>query len=363
MIKILDLYISKEVISALLYGITAFTCILGGGVILLPLVGEAVKFNISFLDTFLLLCYRLPSVMVFIFPMSMLLATILSVSRLRSDLEILAFRASGISFNRIIFPVLMIGLLLSFATLGFQELVIPRSMRSAEDLIYHLTQKDRPDIKKNINYTEYDKDGNPLRILNVQRVENKLLQNITLAEYEDGELVRLIKAENGKWVKTGGWQFFNGSMYMISQKQKDKILYLEFKKEYINLNINPVDLSKREKLPEEMSAQELKEHIAFKIRTGKDAKTDLVKFHMRFSIPFASLIFAIVGSSVGLKSHRSSSSIGLGISLIIIMLYYLFISLGMYLGMTGAIPVILAAWLPNLVIGGFGIYTLSKNTM
>jgi lipopolysaccharide export system permease protein len=353
---------AKEIIEALLFGIATFTCILGGGVILLPLVGQAVALNIPVFSTIMLLVYRLPSIVVFVFPMSMLLATILTIGRFRSDSEITAFKASGISFVRLVIPIIVIGFLVSLFSIWFQEVIIPRSNKSAEDIIYNVTQKSRPNIKKNINFTEYDKAGLPLRVINVLGVKDNILQNITLAEYDEGVLVRLIRAATGSLVKNGDWIFYNGSLYVFDKNRNDKLLYVQFEKEYIHLPVNPLDLSKREKSVEEMNALELKEHISFKKRTGRDIATDLVKFHMRFSIPFTSVIFAILGASVGLKSQRNSSSTGLGLSLIVIIIYYLLISVGMYMGMTNLIPAIVAAWLPNLVIGTAGLYLLSRSS-
>ena len=60
--------------------------------------------------------------------------------------------------------------------------------------------------------------------------------------------------------------------------------------------------------------------------------SDTVNYHMKFSIPFASLIFSVLGACVGLRPHRSSSSIGLGISLVIIVGYYVLISIGLAWG-------------------------------
>ena len=363
MIRILDKYVIKEIIEALFFGIATFTCILGGGVILLPLVGQAVALNIPVFSTILLLFYRLPSIIVFVFPMSMLLATILTIGRFRSDSEIIAFKASGISFIRIVMPIIFIGLLVSLTAIWFQEVIIPRSNKSAEDIIYSLNQKKQPAIKKNINFTEYDKHGLPLRLINVLEVKNGKLQNVTLAEYEDGILVRLIRAKSGAFIKSGDWVFYHGSLYSFDKVNPDKLLYIQFEKEFINLPVNPLDFSKREKSVEEMNARELKKHIDFNKRTGKDVATDLVKLHMRFSIPFASVIFAILGSSVGLKSQRNSSSTGLGLSLVVIIVYYLLLSVGMYMGMTNIIPAVVAAWLPNLAVGSVGILLLSRSSL
>jgi lipopolysaccharide export system permease protein len=143
-------------------------------------------------------------------------------------------------------------------------------------------------------------------------------------------------------------------------QNKGKISYLEFKKEYVDIQLNPLDFTKREKNITEMNAKELKNNISFKNKTGVDTTGDSVRYYMRFAIPFASLIFTILGVSIGIKPQRSSSTIGFGLSLIIIIIYYILISLSMYLGLLHILPPILAAWTPNIVIFSAGFFLLNR---
>jgi lipopolysaccharide export system permease protein len=360
MISILDRYIAKELIGPFIFGIASFTCILAGSAILFPLVGDAVRYNIPIKDIAAMFLYKLPNVIAFTLPMAMLLATIMAVGRLSSDLELIAFRAAGISIYRLVVPVIVMGLLVSFLAIIFNEIVVPRAARSAEELIISYRNSDKPNITKNINYTEYDKDGFPLRIINVLEIDKNKMKNITIAEYEKGRLSRVIRAETGEWLRGSGWAFYNGIMHSFPSEQKDKVLLIEFEKELINIQINPLDLTQREKNIEEMNAKELAARIAIKAKTGKDVTSDLVNYHMKFAIPFASLIFSILGVSVGVKPHRTSSTIGFGLSLLIIIIYYILISVSMYLGLAHIISPLLSAWIPNLVIGLAGIALLQR---
>lgn len=359
---IFDRYLLKELIGPFIFGISAFSCILAGSTILFPLVSAAVKYNISVAIILQLFLYRLPSVIVFTLPMSTLLATIMAISRLNSDMEIIAFRASGISLYRIAGPIALGGLCISLLTIGFNEQIVPRANHSAEKILYSITQGNQPKIRKNINFTEYDENHLPVRIINVLEVKGSVLTHIFVAEYEKGQLARLIHADSGKWLPSGGWEFYNGEMHNFSALESGKIQYIEFKKEYIDIQLNPLDLTKREKTMEEMNAKELKKKILMKVRTGDDATNDWVNYHMRFSIPFASLIFSVLGVSIGVKPQRSSSTIGFGISLIIIVVYYVLISISMYLGLSHFLTPPISAWLPNFAIGSVGLFMLGRMT-
>ena len=146
----------------------------------------------------------------------------------------------------------------------------------------------------------------------------------------------MLRKENGASIGPSGRKFKGG------KSESDKRHYLK----------------NREKRIEEMNAFELHERIQMKRQTGQDSTDDAVKFHMKFAVPFASLIFSILGACIGVRPHRSSSAIGLGISLIIILLYYVLIGFG--IGGAHFLTPILAAWLPNILVGAAGFYLLQK---
>jgi lipopolysaccharide export system permease protein len=356
---ILDRYIAKELFFPFIFGILAFTFILSGSTILFALIGEAIKYNIPFWHFLQLFLFKLPQVIALSFPMSMLLATILAFGRLGNDLEILALRASGISVLRLVVPVVIIGLLVSSMTVWFNESIVPNASRSAEDLFRSYRDSDKPTVKQNINLTEYKK-GLPSRIINVQEVDEGLLKNVTVAEYDEGKLIRLVRAKNGIFVKEGGWKFFNGVMHNFNILNPKQVTVIEFKTEFINLRLEPVDLNKRKKKMEEMNRKELKARIDTKKEQGEDVTKDVMDYHMKLSVAFASLIYSILGASVGLRPHRSSSALGLGLSLLIILAYIVLLSIGMGLGISGTLPPILAAWFPNIIVGFVGLNLLNK---
>src|SRR5690606_26410869 len=93
---------------------------------------------------------------------------------------------------------------------------------------------------------------------------------------------------------------------------------------------------------------------------GADVRSLEVKKHLKYSIPMASLFFAMIGVPLGIQSHRSASSIGFGLSIIIIFAYYIMMTLGSALGQAGVLPALLAAWIQNIAIGGYGAWLLAK---
>ena len=84
---------------------------------------------------------------------------------------------------------------------------------------------------------------------------------------------------------------------------------------------------------------------------------------MHFKPAFActSILMVLFGLSLSIRKPRSSLSIGIGISLFVIFLYYAGIKTGQSLGYKGVLTPLLSVWLPNLIFLLTGLY-LFKNT-
>jgi lipopolysaccharide export system permease protein len=103
---------------------------------------------------------------------------------------------------------------------------------------------------------------------------------------------------------------------------------------------------------------QLKSQIEKKEKAGQDTLKMKVELYAKTALPFACLIFMLLGAPLGLNPQRKSNAIGVGFSLLIIMMYYMIMALGEWMGIINLLPPIMAAWLPNTVIGLLGIYLL-----
>ena len=130
--KLLDFYIIREIIFPFIFGILAFTSIIAGSSLIFQLVSKAVKYGFGISSTIQLFIYKLPAIISLTLPMAILLATILVIGRLSSDLEVLALRAAGVSLFRILIPILSIGLIVSLLNIIFNEIVVPKANYHSE---------------------------------------------------------------------------------------------------------------------------------------------------------------------------------------------------------------------------------------
>ena len=80
-----------------------------------------------------------------------------------------------------------------------------------------------------------------------------------------------------------------------------------------------------------------------------------VEYHKKFSIPFACLVFGLVGVPLGLMVRKSGKMVGFGIGNGLILFYYLLLQFGQNAGRSGILGPMMSMWLPNIVIGTGGL--------
>lgn len=359
MIKIVDRYIFKELIEPFLFGLGSFTAILSASMILFELVRAVVLRGMPLLVALQIFVYRLPLIIVYIFPMAMLLAALLAFSRLSHDSEIIAFKASGVSLYRLIIPVLVLGLLVSFANLLFSEIVVPESNRAAKNLLIETSTKTPPKLQKNVFMPELDQ-GVLKRIFYAATINGDAMSNVIVQEFADGGLAQIITAKEARWQKDkNSWLFKNGIIYLIAENGEYKHL-IKFDEQTIAIKYSPADFLSGDRNPDDMTIAQLKDYIALKEKMGAETTDWKIQLNMKISIPFASLVFALLGAPLGLSPRRASSSLGLGLSILVIFFYYIVTFISMAVGETKLLFPGLAAWLPNFITGYVGWRILAK---
>lgn len=357
MIKIIDRYLFKELLDPFLFGLASFTLILSASMVMFELVRAVILMGMPLSIAAQLFLFRLPGVVVYIFPMAMLLSSILSFAKLSSDREITAFRAGGISLYRLIIPVLFLGIIVSFLTLAFYEIVVPESNKAAQNLLIKTRIEKTPKIEKNVFIPEFE-NGALKRIFYARKLKGNSMEGIIVEEFENGALSQLVNAKSAEW-KDSHWIFKKGITYLLSESGEYKHL-IKFEEQYVAIKLSPAELYAGDKKPEEMNYNSLRSYIELRKKMGANVVDLQIQLNMKIAIPFACFVFALLGAPLGLNPTRKSSSIGLGISVIIIFIYYVLMFSGMALGELEIISPFLAAWLPNVITAGIGGWILYK---
>lgn len=361
--RILDRYILKELLGPFFFGICVFASILVGTGPLFRIAQYISQYGATLWTCAKLLMYSLPGIIALTFPMAMLLASLMAFGRLSSSSEIVAMKCGGLSFFRLATPVFIAAFGVSAFSMVFNEVMVPRANAAYSYIVhYEIMKNTRPKSQEHVVIK--DIAGGKLQRLTYGRrfdEDLSLMQGITIQEYEQDVLVRIENAEKAVW-KDGGWTMLNGIIYDMTEDGRVERT-MRFKEQAMPVEKAPAEISRDQKRPEEMTIRELKQHIQILKREQVRTGTFEVELHQRVAVPFACLVFSMIGVPLGIQRQRSSSSIGLGISVIVIFVYYAIMSMAMALGQGGTLPALVAVWIPNvlgILAGTFFIYRAAK---
>lgn len=359
--RILDKYILKELMGPFLFGVFAFSSVMIATSTLFRIAQYITQYGASIWSVTKIFFYSLPSIIVLTFPMSMLLATLLSFGRLSGGSEITAMRSCGQSFKRLAMPVFIVAFIVSVLTVIFNELVVPRANNAYQNVVrYEVEGNTTPRSQDHIIIKDV-KEGNIQRLTYARSYDEKTgaMHAVTLQEFDDkNRLTRVEHADRATWAGNR-WIMQSGMIYEIDP-QGGLERTMKFSQQVLPISKSPETVMKEQKKPEEMNIGELRQHI--RVLRGEYVKTDKfeVELHQRFTIPVACFVFALLGAPLGLQPHRSSSSIGFGISVVIIFVYYAIMTITTALGQGGAISPILAAWIPNIIGIAVGLWMVRR---
>ena len=137
---------------------------------------------------------------------------------------------------------------------------------------------------------------------------------------------------------------------------------MKFQNQALPITQKPNKINASQKKPDELTIRELREQIKLLDQNSVNTNKMKVEMYNRFALPLASLVCAIVGAPLGMQKQRGSSSIGFGISVVVIFIYYSIMTLGNALGNGGKIPPYIAAFLPDIICGIAGVILVYRKS-
>jgi lipopolysaccharide export system permease protein len=100
-----------------------------------------------------------------------------------------------------------------------------------------------------------------------------------------------------------------------------------------------------------ITRQEIETQINTKHSYIRQINRYRVEIHKKYSIPFACIIFVLIGSPIAIRTGRSGMNTAIGLSILFFLVYYICLIGGEKLADRGIINPITAMWSPNVVFG------------
>lgn len=309
--------------------------------------------------------YIVPSFLETAIPMAALLGIVVAFARLGTDGELVALRASGIGLTDLVRPLLAFGLAVATFSLLLGVWARPWANRGIEKTTYEmartrLTAALRPGVFN-------DWFGGV--ILYVEQLDPKSgdMRSVMLAEERKEYGRKTVFAADGhvqsnEDARTAHLELHDGSLltYHDSGKYHDKT---DFASMELNLDLTEdtgVDLRTMGG-PSAMTWTDLVAERDAKLARGESAVEETIELHRKFVLPAAAILLPFIGVPLGAMGRRGVRSRGMVVSIMVVLIYYLLLTGAVTLARQQIVPTALSIWLPNLLLGGLGLWLFRRS--
>ncbi|MDQ3388468.1 MAG: LptF/LptG family permease [Gemmatimonadota bacterium] len=299
--------------------------------------------------------YQLPLFIQYAFPIAALVATVFTIGGMTSHQEISAAKAAGVSFYRIAAPIIVLSVVLTGTAIMLGELV-PVTNRWRSELLGEGASR-----------------GTSLRTNFVFQTEREGVLSVRRLEPGRGEMTEVVLERKGtdqtagvhgyartaQWTELGGWSFQQGYLRLLPASGAEHAFSFA-RLRVPGLTETPEDLLAEPKEAEEMRYSEMSRFIEAIRRSGGDPRSLLVERAQKIALPVAVFVIVLFGAPLSTTSSRGGAAFGIGMSLVITIVYLLLFRVGTALGSSGAMDPLLAAWMPNAIFLMGGMIMLAR---
>lgn len=363
MLRLMDRYISKQIIAATIFGVMVLSVILVLAKLLKklrPLLVEE-QASLALIGQFMLSV--LPFSLIYTVPWALLVAVLLIFGRLSSENELVSMRMAGISLYRIAAPVIALGVLLSVFSFWLNTTLAPQAQDTIKFVLYEAVKE------------------NPNALLDPGVVQTRFKGQKVFVEDRKGDTLyglHLYKL-SGK----NGSEFPTASVYAREAKLKINVEHKQLRLHLTDAFMetrNPdgsrefAFIGEQEPLLFDFSAERKKKRKASTMTNteihdvlANDPELDPKKrfryrneIQRRYAFSLAALALTLVGVPLGVTARRKETSTGLIISLVVALGYFLFFAIAQQHEKSSGYNSIILCWTPNVICLILGCWLFIK---
>lgn len=310
----------------------------------------------------------LPGVLVFSIPLATLAGIIVGFSRMGSDSEIVAMRAAGVGSWTMIWPALLIGLLCTGVTTYLHLKEAPEAARDLERIALQgmLAKLESPVEPRTFNmlprYVIYVRDGNK---------DLGTWGRVFIFGQED-QATKVYTARSGRIDSSGDQSelvltdvlitTFSSATAEAKADQSDPSSitgagegsYVVERSDQLRFSINTgrtevvQRINDRDTNADAMDWSDLRERV---VSGSAEEQREAVRvLNRRTALSLAPLVFSLLGAILGLRIRRGGKSVGVLVTIIVVIFYYLLSLLGESLARAGTMSPYVGPWLATIFI-------------
>jgi lipopolysaccharide export system permease protein len=375
MIKKLHFYIIKEFLHSFIFGIVVFSFLLILNFVF-ELMDLLIEKGVSVWIVVKMFTFYLPNVLILSIPMAVLFGVLLSYGRMSSDNEVTAMKAAGFDYKTITMPIIIFVLNISFFLVFFNHFLAPKLNSNLKVYFEQVITKrslvkfNEKSITKLGDYRIYcnkvDNAKNTLIGVSIYKFENDYAANnkkTVLPQNDKGGTWRITASSATVKAYVTGAQLtlYKGYWQKVSPSDMTNMTLATFKTCSIFIPLGNT-IKGYNIGPSVLSSPKLIETIKQYKKQKLEFMPYLRDYWIRWIFAVTPIVFIIIALpiGIGIRTDKGSKALGFGLSLGIVIIYYILFVISINLGEKEYVPLGIIIWLPNFAIGGVGLYLFGK---
>ena len=355
--NIIDKYIFKELFKLFVISTVALTTVLYLDKFLF-MAEMIVNRGVTSMEIVMMMTYISPAFLALTIPIGVLLASVVTFNQFSANNEWIAMKSCNWSFLQLMKPVACFAVMAYILANIIMFWAIPWGNQSYKLLIYDIIKnRANVDIKPNV----FNKDFKDLILLVKERNQSSLLKGVFIADTSHVESPQIITSNEGMIYSNPETlkiqlKLTDGTIHKLS-KDRGNYQTLNFDRYDITLNLPGAEKVEHTKIGKkalvgnkELSLAKIRERIQDLKKKGLPTSGAEVEISKKFSLPITCLLFAFFGAPLGIKSSRSGKSGSFGLTVLVILLYYIALIMTQNLGRIGEIHAYTSVWIPNFIL-------------
>lgn len=360
MLRTLDRYVCREILPPMLLALLIFTFLLALPPFMQHLENLLAK-GVGWTTLARIIWTLVPQALGLTIPMALLVGMLIGLGRLSGDRETVALLACGVSPYRLLRPVGAIAVASAAATLYVMVVAIPQANRTFLEITFDIISKRvETDVRPRVFFEDFP--GWVLYAGEDAAPGQPGWRRLLVAETAP-DTTSVYFAEHGRLVidrakRTVDLVLGNGTRYRTTRQGETDTYRFE---QEVALTLNPEAVFPQaniQKGPNEKTIAELRASAAEKVKNGLSPHPEIIAIQQKFSFPIACLVFGIIGLALGLTASREGKLAGFVVGIVVIFAYYVVMFLSESLAKGHYLNAYASRWIPNLVLGAFGVAAL-----
>ncbi len=289
-------------------------------------------------------------------------AVIFFTSKMAYNTEIIAILSSGVSFRRLMYPYFISAMLITSLSLGLNLFLIPEA--NGRRIEFEREYLEKPNSARKMAYDKYIyrqvSDGTFAYIRDFNE-QNSRAGFFVLESYHGGKVVTSLQAQNAYYnPETGSWSANRYTHRVLTKDGRDSLIKSSTPLDTV-INLRADELGKVEDLVKTMTTSKLNDFIEVQKAKGSDMVSIFeIEAHSRYAYPFSTFVLTLIGVSLSSRKVRGGTGFHIGMGIGLCFSYIVLMRVASEFAKSGALPAVLAIWLPNIIFLFIGIYLYRK---